>query len=240
MKYLHCLASLVLLFSVCINDSFGVPLLSGKADVAKVFSNSAQIEIIQSIEARDFARSSSILAKVPIDKSASAGETILWWHANIGDFEGFKYLLNKGANPLRQVKDGPNIMELCAMQEDKRFLREVVEFGGNLNLIGQFTRETPIFSAILQRRYSNVEFMLNRGACYDIADAMGTTPALLAADGCAYDILILLLKSGADPKTTNLQKYNVIKSLNEKPPGPGDTSYEIYVEAKRLTERSVR
>jgi ankyrin repeat protein len=231
----NCLfAYLAIILSHCFGGLFGAPLLSGKSESAEIFKDPVQIDLINAIEARNFVRVDAVLEKMPIDKPGASGETILWWLANVGDFEGFRYLMSKGANPLRQIKDGPNIMELCAMQANGSFIREIMAFGGNLNMIGQFTKEMPIFAAISQRRYSNVEFMLNSGAYCDVADATGTTPALLAADEKAYDILIILLKHGANPKTKNSQKYDVVRSLNERHPASDANEFTMYMEAYRM------
>jgi len=208
--------------------------MSGKSDVSIVFKDPLQLDLFGALRVKDFDRADAILKKLPVDSAAANGETALWWQANVGDCDSFNYLLRKGATPLSQVRDGPNIMELCAMQEDRRFIEAAVGFGGNLNMISQNGRKTPIFSAVLQRRYANVKFMLGKGAYCDVADAMGTTPALLAADESAFDLVILLLRNGANPLLKNRQNYNVLRSLDEKRVDSSDPGYAAFVEAKKL------
>jgi ankyrin repeat protein len=202
--------------------------MAGKSDLHRVFTDQQQIEILAAIGRKNYNQADLLLAKVRVDEAGGHGETLLWWQVNIGDFDGFSYLLSKGANLMRQVSDGPNVLELCAMQEDKRFIVEVVKRGVNLNVIGEFSRETPIFAAVLNRQLENVMYLVRNGAYLDVGDGMGTTPALLAADQRAYDILVWLLENGANPHLKNQQGYDVLRSLSERKVRSGQAGYAEF------------
>lgn len=208
----------VFVFLCCVNATItyganGQPIMAGANDPSVLFKNHSQIQILEALAKKDFATVDQILLKVPVNQRAPKGETLLWWQANIGNLEGFEYLLSKGANPTYQVSDGPNILELCAMQENQGFIKAAVKYGANVNMISQFDRVTPIFAAILLRRYENVEFMINAKACLDVADTMGTTPVILASDQGAFDIVVLLLEKGASPTWETVQGHNLAASL---------------------------
>jgi len=201
--------------SYLISVSYGAEALVGSSNPNEVFKNKDIIKIIEFINKKDFAALDKLLLDVPIDSRETSGETILWWQANIGNLEGFNYLLRKGANPSMQVSDGPNILELCAMQENVGFIKAALKHGANLNMISQFDRVTPIFAAVLHRRYENVKFMVDSNACIDVADTMGTTPVLLASDHGSYNIVVFLLEKGANPLWKNIQGHNLKASLAE-------------------------
>lgn len=217
-----------------VSQSYAAHLLAGTSEPELVFRMSIQVELLDALKKGEFVRVDTILGKVPIDTAGDHGETALWWQVNIGNFEAFDYLLRKGASPTRQVSNGPNILELCAMQEDQRFLRAVIKQGVNMNMISLHDRQTPIFAAILHRQYANVELMLEEGAYCDVADVMGTTPVLLAADGKAFDVVLLLLKRGANPTFKNRQGYDVWRSLSEANLRLDDPGYGGYMAAKKL------
>ena len=216
------------------------PLMPGKSDLHLIFSDQQQVEILAAIGRKDYNLADRLLAKVRIDEAGGHGETLLWWEVNIGDFDGFSYLLRKGANLMRQVSDGPNVVELCAMQEDKRFIVEAVERGVNLNVIGQSSRETPIFAAVLNKRLENVMYMVRNGAYVDVGDAMGTTPALLAADQRAYDMVVWLLRNGANPRLKNQQGYDVLRSLSERKVRSGEAGYAEFEAAIKCAAGTIR
>lgn len=222
------------IFAVLPLISKSEPLLAGRSKPMDIFKDKAQIAVLDALARANYEEADNALVNLPVDKRGTGGETLLWWQVNVGDLAAFEYLLKKGANPTNQVAGAPNVIELCAMQENRRFIELAIEAGANVNMISYFDRQTPIFSAILSRRIKNVEFLLDSGAYMDIADAMGTTPVLLASDQGAFDIVVLLLRRGANPLWKNTQKHDLSSSLAQARLREGDVDYQDLLTARNL------
>lgn len=202
-----------------------------------IFTNRLQLQLIKALAEHDFRGADAILHDLAVENRGTNGATVLWLQANEGNFDAFQYLLRKGSKPTHLVTDAYNTLELCAAQEDSRFLEAAIANGANVNIISYFKRQTAIFTAISMRKRKNVEILLKNGAYLGIADPMGRTPVVLAADGRAYDLVVLLLKSGANPNLKSNQGFDVRKSLQEVNPDPNDPLYDSYREAMKLLEQ---
>lgn len=201
-----------------------------------VFTNTAPLQLIAALAETNFAGAGAILKNLPVNSHGTNGATVLWWQANVGNFDAFEYLLKKGARPGDLVTDARNTLELCAKQDDPRFLEAAIKHGGNVNMIGYFTQQTPIYAAILARRKANVELLLKNGAYLNVSDPTGITPLLWASEARAFDLVVLLLKHGADPEIRDNNGFSALHVLREVNPKAGDPLYDSYTEAIRLLE----
>lgn len=195
-----------------------------------------QIKLLDLIQGREYSDAKELLRNYKVNERTKRGITLLWWTANLGDYENFIFLLENGASPLNQTLDTYNIMELCAAQEDSRFLNAALEKGGSANLISYHRRATPIFTAVKYHNVENVETLLDAGAATNIADNIGRTPALWAAEFNAFEILVLLLKAGADPAIKDIWGLNVFESLKEKELESANPQLSYLKEAINLIE----
>ena len=205
-----------------------------------VFTNAAQLRLIGALAETNFARADAILKDMSVDFPGTNNGTVLCWQANVGNFDAFEYLLKKGANPGRVVTDTYSTMELCAKQEDPRLLQAAIVHGGRINTIGYFTRQTPIYAAIIARRRINVEILVQNGAYLNVSDPTGITPLIWASECRAFDLVVLLLKHGADPQARDNKGFNALQVLREVNPKPGDPLYDSYREAISLLEAKRR
>jgi ankyrin repeat protein len=185
-------------------------------DVKDVGFSSTQIKLLGLVELGEYAAAKELLNSYNINSRTKDGVSLLWWAVNAGDYESFMFFLENGANPLGQTLDTYNVMELCAFQEDQKFLEGALKFGGNANLISYHGRVTPIFVAVKYHRFNNVQVLLNSGASVSVADNIGRTPALWASEANAFKILLMLLEKGSDPTVKDIWGLNVLESLNEK------------------------
>jgi ankyrin repeat protein len=69
---------------------------------------------------------------------------------------------------------------------------------------------------------------------------MGTTPALLAADQRAYDMVVWLLRNGANPRLKNQQGYDVLRSLSERKVRSGEAGYAEFEAAIKCAAGTIR
>jgi uncharacterized protein len=142
------------------------------------------------------------------------------------------------AKPGLAVTDAENILELCAKQEDPRLLAAALEHGGNPNLIGFFTHQTPIYAAILARRTANVQLLIKSNACLNVSDPTGITPLIWASSARAFDLVVLLLKHGANPNARDNIGSSALDIFREVHPKVSHPLYESYVEAMKLLQGS--
>jgi ankyrin repeat protein len=226
---------IVFLFASCLaGQANGESIFVVKAK--DVFTNTAQLQLIAALAETNFSRADDILKSLPVDTRATNGGTVLWWEANLGNFDAFAYLLRKGAKPGLAVTDTYNTLELCAKQEDPRLLAAAVEHGGNANLIGDFTGQTPIYSAILARRTANVQLLIKNNACLNVSEPTGITPLIWASDAKAFDLVVLLLKHGANPSARDNSGFSALDILQKLHPKADHPMYESYVEAMKLLQ----
>lgn len=213
MKYIRVLMTLILsILAVVSVDAGEVISLDNKSVILKP----KQLKLLKSVQNGEYAEANELLKNYNINDRTESGITLLWWTANSGDYESFLFFLENGASPLNQTLDTYNIMELCASRADVRFLKAALKYGSNSNLISYYRRVTPIFLAVQHHNVENVSILLNSGAALNIADTTGRTPALWASEVNAFEILLLLLKSGADPSLEDIWGLDVLESLNEK------------------------
>ncbi|MCD8481364.1 MAG: ankyrin repeat domain-containing protein [Verrucomicrobia bacterium] len=227
MKKIYCYHIALFLACVCVFSQAGAEMIVPMKKEA-VFKKSHQLEILESLESRNFSKADDLLGKHFVDERGEKGVTLLWWSANVGDFEAFAYLIRKGANPLIQVADSYNVMEMAAAQDDSDFLRHALENGGNANLISQFERITPIFMAVQHNKLKNVELLLEAGAAINVADTMGRTPVLWASEMRAFRMVQLLLLKGADPSVKDAFGLQLEDSIREANIDPTDSDYPAY------------
>jgi ankyrin repeat protein len=133
-----------------------------------------------------------------LDASGKDGKTLLWSSVEANDLESFRFLLGKGASAMCQTSAGLNTMELCASNDNPGFIKSVLEHGGRVNLISQYYRRTPLFSAAVANSIENTKVLIDNGAYLDISDPFGMTPVMAAARVNSYEVVVLLLQRGAN------------------------------------------
>lgn len=135
--------------------------------------------------------------------------TPLWWAAWAENLDGFKALLEAGANPNFRRPDGFSLMSLVTRMKDPRFLELVLKHGGDPNFREAKSSKTPLFETVMfsdggrQR-----ELLLQAGADLNAQDVVGWTPMIeaIAARG-DYRLVWDFLQRGADYRIkTNNQK----------------------------------
>jgi ankyrin repeat protein len=75
-----------------------------------------------------------------------------------------QYLLAKGANPNSQVSIWGNNLQRAAANGHHRLIDLLIQYGGDVNAIGEFGGRTPLMAAVSTRRWRTVLFLLDRGA----------------------------------------------------------------------------
>ena len=112
---------------------------------------------------------------------------------------GGSFYLDRGC-PVRS-----SVTHLAARSPLPKYLELVMEHGGDPNLVDKGTGMVPL-DIVMERSFTTglrnrVELLLSKGADVDhYCKYKGGTPAMLAVRNDDYEVALILLKAGADPK----------------------------------------
>ena len=119
------------------------------------------------------------------------------------NLEGVKALLANGANPNAYATDGwAPIHFACSLIKDERFLSEILQAGGDPNLIikqGAFSGR-PLHEVMLHdnRAMEKVKLLLAAGADINGLNSTGQTAMMSAVTANQFDVVSFLIDAGAD------------------------------------------
>lgn len=176
------------------------------------FEQGIQAEFVVALGRGDLALAERLLGNgAAIDAVGKQGMTALAWTLVKQDFAGFRFLLERGADPktltrwrdANGVEQWASILQLAAELEDSRFLRALLEAGADPNQIVNASRQTALYHALLHRRYENVSLLLAKGADINHRSKSLTTPIGEAVYQRSYTTALFLLRAGADPLLRN-------------------------------------
>jgi ankyrin repeat protein len=184
------------------------------------FQNPSEIALLKGAARGDAAQMDAALKQgADVNAVGDQGMTPLAWAIAKQNKAGFLYLLQHGANPNYRTKpvdrynQGTSIIELTAMLEDPDYLKFALNHGGNANGTTDFPSQTLVFTAVKNHRKENVKTLFQHGAELNHRDAAGFTALLHARDTAQYDIVLLLLDLGADPKIEDNFGWDLRRSL---------------------------
>lgn len=133
---------------------------------------------------------------VSVNSRGTRGATPLFWAMH--NLDGFKKLLELGADPNVVYADGNSVMKAAVVMKNRGILKAALEHGGNPNLVSSDSfGYTPIFDA-MSAGPDVVDLLLSAGADINAKDKFGATPILVAAGRGDYEIVYGLLERGAD------------------------------------------
>ncbi len=116
----------------------------------------------------------------------------------------YESLLELGADPNVQFQEtGSSALSIAAALADSSYLELALAHGGKPNQINPTTGLTPIWRSIEEMLPANVRLLAAAGADVNFADGSGETPLMFAAGANRYDIDLVLLDAGADPRQRN-------------------------------------
>lgn len=144
---------------------------------------------------------------VSVNARGTQGATPLFWAMR--DYNGFKRLLELGADPNVVYGDGNSVMLAAVSLKDQRILKAALEHGGNPNLAASdSTGRTPIFDAV-GAGVDAVDLLLKHGADINARDSFDSTPVLSAAKVLNFEMVYHLLERGADYSLKDRSGYDL-------------------------------
>lgn len=226
--------SLILLYLLSCNPK-GKPW--SRKDLMKYFDDEKVVELVLAANKGDIKKIDELVKKgVDVNYKGKKDVTPLFAQISSLNLQGFKRLLEHGADPNIPAEDGSSVMWYVACggevsKETLPMLKLCLEHNGNPNWVyrkegrdekgfERFEDGRPILcAAILYNDYplEAVKILLDAGADINIKDKMGQNALWYARCGGHYDVLYYLLKRGADYLAKDNYGKNFIWSLEEYP-----------------------
>ena len=193
-------------------------------DADSYFSDARQAEFVSAVGRGDIETAARLIRQgASVEWVGEHGMTPLRWAMAKQSLAGFKFLLANFANSntVTRWRDQcgfefwASAMEGAALMQDERYLLELLESGGDPNLIVNSSRQTPIFIALLHRRYKNASLLLKAGADINHRASALKTPINSAVGGRSYSSALFLLVAGADPRIADKWGNSAIDTAME-------------------------
>ncbi len=150
-------------------------------------------------------------AGVDVNARGTSNATPLFWA--FGNADGFRRLLELGADPNAIYDDGGTIMQWVVLNEEDIFLKLALRFGGDPNLVSPSTTRAPIFEAMGPGFGSKVPILLEAGADMNSRNMLDETPMMVAAKLGQFDIIYDLLERGADYRTRDQNNKTLMDKI---------------------------
>ncbi len=194
------------------------------------FTDPKAIALCHAIEADDLAEMDRLISTgADVNAKGKDGMTLLLWAFPDNKLARLKKLLEHGADPNVITKSdfnthggfhpggGDSVTHLACQTEFPGYFDAVFANGGDPNLIRNWTvkDQTPLFSVIIgasPNKKAHVQTLIDKGADLNHTDRAGDTPAMTAVGwGGQFDIALMLLEAGANPK---IYQSNKVQKLS--------------------------
>lgn len=159
---------------------------------------------------------------IAVDIEGTKRATPLFYAIRSDNIEGFRKLLELGANPNAVYEVEVALMHLAVQSNNDEFLKAALEYKGDPNLVAGSLGYTPLFRAIGsdgEKDILAIKTLMEYGADLDIKSVKGNTAAITAAGVGRFDIVYELLTNGADYSIKNDAGYGLVDRVNKKKNG---------------------
>ena len=132
--------------------------------------------------------------------------------------EGYRRLLDLGADVNFGAQFGPTVIHITADEADCYWLRLALQAGGDPNQLDPRRGSNPLAYAMFEGRVENVKLLCEYGADLNAPDRYGRTPLTLASDAARFEIICYLLEQGADYLKFTRLGFTFLESFKDKRP----------------------
>lgn len=164
---------------------------------------------------------------VAVDVPGKEGVTPLWWAMRVRNKEGFRHLLERGADPNARLSVADCIMDVAAGEKDPEFLRLALAHGADPNLANGDWQAPPIFYAVRKFNLASIRILIASGADLNVRNDGGQTPLVLAAVFARYEYVFVMLRAGADPTVSS--PNGRVSLVNEIAGRHIDPNHDAYI-----------
>lgn len=144
------------------------------------------------------------------------GYTILAWSILIEKTSVIRLLIDLGANPNQLIDDGKNkfnILLLPIISKNNAIFKILLDNGTNPN--AKYNFEPAIHRLILQQRWEEMRYLLDKGADINILTGVNETPVLLCATINQFEQVAYLMNRGADHTIKSVSGGSVALEVQE-------------------------
>jgi len=186
-----------------------------------LFDSQLQIDLAESAARGDTNQLQKLIDRgADVNNQGRKGMKPLFWALIRENLEGFKFLLDHGADPNAAVAimqpPPENALTLAASMNDSRYLKELLKHGANPNLaVGNPSPQTAIFTASFYRQTNSISILLEYHADIDWKDTSNNTALHRAVYEGSYESALFLYKNGADPLIKNSFGYTTVDTMKK-------------------------
>lgn len=134
----------------------------------------------------------------------------------------FLALLECGEDPNKFLSRGRIVTSIAAANKDPYWLRQVLEHGGDPNVLNSHAREWrqgyPLNFAINSRMLVNAKMLIEKGANPNSHGATIQSPLAQATATNQFEVALILLDNGADPKLREVNGMSFVWAIYGKKP----------------------
>lgn len=208
---------------------------TGQWSANDFFADSEVTALAKAASAGDIDTVDALVKKgVDINARGKDGMTPLLFAMWAKNKEGFRRLLEHGADPNSQIIDGQSVTSFSALSvDDSDWLKMALKYGADPNLVNPHGRvedeknRTPLFDVLMGRNLTNLSLLIKAGANLDHQDRGGKTPAMYAVALGWYEGGKILLEAGADVTPKDIYGWDLAVNCFHHTVDPGFTeSYQ--------------
>jgi ankyrin repeat protein len=184
------------------------------------FDSELQVEFAKAAAKGDTNRMIKLIGGgADINATGRNGMKPLFWALINRNFTGFKFLLERGANPNAavEVKQPPNsnALTLAASLDEPEYLTELLIKGANPNSTVHTVGVTPLYDTVLCGKTNNITILLKYGAKLDWKPTNNETPLHNAIRQRNFEVALFLYRLGADPSVKDIWNWSPIDTLRK-------------------------
>lgn len=239
--YLRLIFSL-LLFS-CSGLDAGVDTSLAQLEKMKTedfFKTELQRNLAEAISVGDVAKFKVLVEEgAELNYLGAEGMTPLMWSIAKQNYDSLSGLLELGADPNLRT-DAGSAVELAAILEDPKYLRALLENGGDVDIAIGKSGRTVLFETVLHEKMDNLQLLVEYGANINHQSKSGESVLSYAISSDSYGVALMLLKLGADPMIKDRWGYDAYEVFNKyagKGLEKGSKTYGDYEELQRALEK---
>ncbi|MDQ7048354.1 MAG: ankyrin repeat domain-containing protein [Enterobacterales bacterium] len=161
-----------------------------------------------------------------LNRTGLDGRTLLIWSIQHNKLDSFKVLLESGANPDVQMKNGDAAIHF-ASAKDSEYLKVLLMHGANPNLVTKKSKNEPaaLYIAIGSFDIKKVEMLIAVDANVNQLSNHDYNPLAYAAALSQWEMVFKLIKAGADYKQGNEYGNSFLFTLENIIVDPGTKAF---------------
>lgn len=198
-------------------------------NVVEIFDAEPRVLALARAAGRGDIREIKRLASLGVNPNSEgkSGITPLWWAAWADNYDGFRALLEFGADPNAVPATGPSVMIVIAELNQPKFLRAALNHGGNPNISDNDSGNTPLLRTVLLGRSEQTKMLLDAGADINVQRPItgATLPMIAIGASGDYELVYDLLQRGADYRLKTAAGRDLAYFISSRAIAPNSEAY---------------